>query len=66
MADRLMSFMAADEVLNALRVETRLDKAVLARLACCLSLALDGREVPSSANFSGGEIRQSSEVIAKL
>ena len=60
MADRLMSSMAADEVLNALRVETRIDKAVLARLACCLSLALDGREVPPSANFSGGDMRRSS------
>ncbi len=60
MADRLMTSMAADDVLTALRRETRLDKAVLARLACCLSLALDGREVPPSVNFSGGEIRKSS------
>jgi DNA sulfur modification protein DndE len=60
MADRLMTSMAADEVLNALRLETKLDKAVLARLACCLSLALDGHEVPPSVNFSGGEIRRSS------
>ncbi|QQS54212.1 MAG: DndE family protein [Candidatus Competibacteraceae bacterium] len=60
MADRLMTSMAADEVLNALRLETKLDKAVLARLACCLSLALDGKDVPPSVNFSGGEIRRSS------
>ena len=60
MADRLMTSMIADEALNILRLETRLDKAVLARLACCLSLALDGREVPPSLNFSGGEIRRSS------
>ena len=60
MADRLMTSMAADDVLTALRRETRLDKAVLARLACCLSLALDGREVPPSINFSGGELRKSS------
>lgn len=60
MADRLMTSIAADDVLNALRQETRLDKAVLARLACCLSLALDGREVPPSINFSGGELRQTS------
>lgn len=60
MADRLMTSMIADETLNLLRLETRLDKAVLARLACCLSLALDGREVLPSLDFSGGEIRQSS------
>ena len=60
MADRLMTSMAADEVLSVLRLETKLDKAVLARLACCLSLALDGQEVPPSAHFSGGEIRRSS------
>ena len=60
MADRLMTSMAADEVLNALRLETKLDKAVLARLACCLSLALDGQEVPPSTNFGGGELRRSS------
>jgi DNA sulfur modification protein DndE len=58
MADRLNASMAADEVLNTLRLETKLDKAVLARLACCLSLVLDGREVPQSINFSGGEIRK--------
>lgn len=60
MADRLNSSMTADDVLTALRQETKLDKAVLARLACCLSLALDGREVAPSLNFSGGEIRRSS------
>ena len=60
MADRLMTSMTADELLSTLRVETRIDKAVLARLACCLSLTLDGREVPPSLNFSGGEIRRSS------
>ena len=60
MADRLMTSMAADEVLSVLRLETKLDKAVLARLACCLSRALDGQEVPPSAHFSGGEIRRSS------
>ncbi len=60
MADRLMTSLAADEVLNALRLELKLDKAVLARLACCLSLALDGQAVPPSVNFSGGEIRRSS------
>ncbi len=60
MADRLMTSMAADDVLTALRRETHLDKAVLARLACCLSLALDGQKVAPSINFSGGEIRRSS------
>ena len=60
MADRLMTSLAADEMLNALRLELKLDKAVLARIACCLSLALDGQAVPPSVNFSGGEIRRSS------
>lgn len=60
MADRLMTSMIADETLNLLRLETKFDKAMLARLACCLSLTLDGREVLPSLNFSGGEIRQSS------
>lgn len=60
MADRLMTSLAADEILNVLHLELKLDKAVLARLACCLSLALDGQAVPPSVNFSGGEIRRSS------
>ena len=60
MADRLMPSLSADEAMNLLRLETKLDKAMLARLACCLSLALDGREVPLSLNCSGGEIRRSS------
>jgi DNA sulfur modification protein DndE len=60
MADRLMTSLAADEVLNTLRLETKLDKAVLARLACCLSLALDGQAVLPSVNFSGSDMRRSS------
>jgi len=60
MADRLMTSLIADETLNLLRLETKFDKAMLARLACCLSLALDGREVLPSLNFAGGEIRRSS------
>jgi DNA sulfur modification protein DndE len=60
MADRLMTSMIADETLNLLRLETKFDKAMLARLACCLSLVLDGREVLPSLNFGGGEIRRSS------
>ena len=60
MADRLMPSLSADEAMNLLRLETKLDKAMLARLACCLSLALDGREVPLSLNCSGSEIRRSS------
>jgi DNA sulfur modification protein DndE len=58
MADRLMTSMAADELLSTLQIETRLNKAVLARLACCLSLRLDGRNVAPSLNFSGAEIRK--------
>ena len=60
MADRLYLSMEADEVLSGLRFETKLDKAVLARMACSLSMVKDGAEVQPSTNFSGGEMRQSS------
>jgi len=60
MADRLYLANESDEILSALRFETKLDKAVLARMAFSLSLVLDGNKVPESLNFGGGEMRQTS------
>src|SRR5579884_1488062 len=42
MADRLYTSSEADEVLSALRFETKLEKATLARIAFVLSLIKDG------------------------
>ena len=58
MADRLYTSRAADEILSALRLETRLEKVVLARIAFSVSLTKDGKEVPSSLDFSGGEMKR--------
>ena len=55
MADRLYTSSEADEVLSALRFETKLEKATLARIAFTLSLVKDGKNVPQSPSFSGGE-----------
>ena len=56
MADRLYTSSEADEILSALRFETKLEKVTLARMAFALSVAKVGKDVPSSPNFSGGEI----------
>ena len=45
MADRLYTSSEADEVLSALRFETKLEKATLARIAFTLSLVKDGAAV---------------------
>jgi hypothetical protein len=45
MADRLYTSSEADEVLSALRFETKLEKAHLARIAFTLSLVKDGASV---------------------
>jgi DNA sulfur modification protein DndE len=58
MADRLYTSLEADEILSALRLETKFEKFVLARMAFALSLATDGTKVPASANFSGAEIKR--------
>lgn len=58
MADRLYTSSEADEILSALRFETKLEKATLARMAFALSLAKVGTEVPVSPNFSGGEMKR--------
>jgi len=58
MADRLYTSSDADEVLSALRYETKLEKAVLARIAFALSLTREGVNVAQSLNFSGGELKR--------
>jgi DNA sulfur modification protein DndE len=58
MADRLYTSNEADEVLSALRFETKLEKATLARIAFALSLAKEGSEVAQSTSFTGGEMKR--------
>ena len=58
MADRLYTSNEADEVLSALRFETKLEKATLARVAFALSLAKEGPDVEQSSSFSGGEMKR--------
>ena len=58
MADRLYTSSEADEILSGLRFETKLEKAVLARIAFAVSLVNEGENVPSSTNYSGGEMKR--------
>jgi len=58
MADRLYTSNDADEVLSALRFETKLEKATLARMAFALSLSKDGSDVVQSPGFTGGEMKR--------
>ena len=58
MADRLYTSSEADEILSALRFETKLEKATLARMAFTLSVTRAAGGVPSSNNFSGGEMKR--------
>ena len=58
MADRLYTSNEADEVLSALRFETKLEKATLARMAFALSLAKQGSDVAQSTSFTGGEMKR--------
>lgn len=58
MADRLYTSSEADDVLSALRFETKLEKAVLAKIAFAISLKIDGKDVPVSLKFTGGEMKR--------
>ncbi len=58
MADRLYTSQQADELINGLRMESKLDKATLNRMAFTISLVNIGKEVPVSSNFSGGELKR--------
>lgn len=58
MADRLYTSSDADEVLSALRFETKLEKATLAKIAFTLSLVREGASVEPSPSFTGGEMKR--------
>lgn len=58
MADRLYTSSDTDEVLSALRFETKLEKATLARIAFALSLVKEGSSAPPSTSFTGGEMKR--------
>lgn len=58
MADRLYTSQQADEFINGLRMESKLDKVVIARMAFAISVARNGQNVPLSSNFSGGEMKR--------
>jgi len=58
MADRLYTSNEADDVLSALRFETKLEKATLAKIAFALSLIKDGTNVAQSTGFSGAEMKR--------
>ncbi len=58
MADRLYTSSEADEVLSALRFETKLEKAVLARIAFVISLTKVGTGVEKSLKFDGSEMKR--------
>lgn len=60
MADRLYTSLKTDEHISALRAVTKLDKAILARMAFSYSLVHTGKQVPKSTNFSGGEMKRPS------
>jgi len=58
MADRLYTTRETDEILSALRLDTKLEKFIIARIAFVLSLTEDGANVPASSDFSGAEIKR--------
>lgn len=58
MADRLYTSSESEEILSALRFETKLEKYILARIAFSLSISIDGPNVPASSNFSGAEMKR--------
>ncbi len=62
MADRLYTSLETDEIISALRANTKLDKASIARMAFSYSLVHTGKNVSRSTNFSGGEMKRPSFV----
>lgn len=60
MADRLYTSLKTDEIISAFRATTKLDKAILARMAFSYSLVHTGKEVAKSTNFTGGEMKRTS------
>lgn len=59
MANRLYTTRKTDEILNELRLETKLEIDTLARIAFSLSLVEDGISVSPATDFSGAEIKRS-------
>jgi len=60
MADRLYTALKTDEIISSLRAHTKLDKAILAKMAFSYSLVHTGISVQRSTNFSGGEMKRTS------
>ncbi|MGV8815647.1 MAG: DndE family protein [Gelidibacter sp.] len=60
MADRLYTSIKTDEIISTFRATTKLDKAILARMAFSYSLVHSGAKVSKSFNFSGGEMKKTS------
>ncbi len=60
MADRLYTSIRTDEIISSLRATSKLDKAILARMAFSYSLVHTGKDVEKSSNFSGGEMKKTS------
>ena len=58
MADRLYTSQATDEIISAIRANTKLDKATIAKLAFSYSISTTGSTVSRSNNFSGGEMKR--------
>lgn len=58
MADRLYTSSESEEILSALRFETKLEKYVLARMAFSLSLATDLNNIKLSNDVGGGEMKR--------
>lgn len=58
MADRLYTSQKADEIFRSLRLETKIDLFILARMAFAVSLVKQGKTVEQSTNFSGGEMKR--------
>lgn len=62
MADRLYTALKTDEIISSLRAHTKLDKAIIAKMAFSYSLVHTGINVQRSTNFSGGEMKRTSFV----
>ncbi len=58
MADRLFTSYDADELLSSIRYSTKIEKAILARMAFAFSLVLEGSMVKVSQNISGTEMKR--------
>lgn len=64
MADRLFTSNESDDILSALRLETKLEKYILARIAFGLSICADGANIPISSDMGGSEMKRTTFVGA--